>query len=90
MEATSDDKQFLYRGLLRILIRRGLRMYLWLRRYPWSVQIKNCRLPKNRTYVGKKMYELQIREKNGNNDDRRTEERIHLLFAFAGCHFISR
>ncbi|MDR1366797.1 MAG: cation:proton antiporter [Puniceicoccales bacterium] len=34
-------------------------------KYPWSVQIKNYRLPKNSAYVGKKISGLRIREKTG-------------------------
>jgi hypothetical protein len=33
MEATSDDKKILYIKIPRILIRRGWRMYLSIRRY---------------------------------------------------------
>jgi K+/H+ antiporter YhaU regulatory subunit KhtT len=34
-------------------------------KYPWSVQIKNYRLPKNSIYVGKKISGLGIRETTG-------------------------
>ncbi|MDR2372267.1 MAG: cation:proton antiporter [Puniceicoccales bacterium] len=34
-------------------------------KYPWSVQIKNYRLPKNSAYVGKKISGLKIRENTG-------------------------
>jgi K+/H+ antiporter YhaU regulatory subunit KhtT len=34
-------------------------------KYPWSAQIKNYRLPKNSIHIGRKISELQIREKTG-------------------------
>jgi CPA2 family monovalent cation:H+ antiporter-2 len=34
-------------------------------KYPWSVQIRNHRLPKNSAYVGKKISGLKIRENTG-------------------------